>query len=233
MICEKCGKEFQGRYSKWVSGRFCSRSCANARIHSKETKLKISQSLVGNKNNFCIYPILKCKNCQKDFQSSYKREKFCSLECSRGFVGNYHRGRVVTDLQRQNISNGRKKAFEENKIKVTGGTTKWIQYKSIKVQGSFEYRFCVILDKLLSEGKIKNWSYATERIKYIGLDKREHVYIIDFTVERLDDTKYFVEVKGFLRPNDLYKINCAIKSGRELYIAFDKQIKEQEARHCV
>lgn len=231
MICEKCGKEFQ-TYSKWASGRFCSRSCANTRVYTPELRKKISDALV-RRININGYPVLKCKNCQKDFQSSYKRKKFCSLQCSRIFISNYHKGRVVTNAQKQNISNGRKKAFEENKIKVTGGTTKWIQYKSIKVQGSFEYRFCLVLDRLLSDGKIKSWSYATERVKYIGLDKKEHVYIIDFAVERLDSTKYFVEVKGFLRPNDLYKINCAIQSGRELYIAFNKQIKEQEAALCL
>lgn len=41
-ICEKCGKEVFDNYG---SGRFCSRSCANTRIHSDETKNKIRESL--------------------------------------------------------------------------------------------------------------------------------------------------------------------------------------------
>lgn len=44
MICEKCGKEHDGTFG---SGRFCSRACANSRIHSAETKLKIHNSLKG------------------------------------------------------------------------------------------------------------------------------------------------------------------------------------------
>lgn len=38
MNCERCGKEHDGTYG---TGRFCSRSCANARRHSEETKNKI------------------------------------------------------------------------------------------------------------------------------------------------------------------------------------------------
>ena len=49
LICKKCGKEYilnltdkefeNGKYSK-----FCSRSCANSRQHSEETKLKLKRS---------------------------------------------------------------------------------------------------------------------------------------------------------------------------------------------
>ena len=42
-MCERCGKVMT---IKFGSGRFCSRSCANAREHSEETKAKISLSLI-------------------------------------------------------------------------------------------------------------------------------------------------------------------------------------------
>lgn len=41
-ICERCGKEHDGSFG---TGRFCSRSCANTRVHSKETKEKTSKTL--------------------------------------------------------------------------------------------------------------------------------------------------------------------------------------------
>ena len=41
-ICERCGCEHDGSYG---SGRFCSRSCANKRVHNSETRLKISNSI--------------------------------------------------------------------------------------------------------------------------------------------------------------------------------------------
>jgi hypothetical protein len=56
--CEKCGKEIDGKFG---SGRFCSRFCANSRIHSEETKRKIGKSvnkyfdLQNKKIKYCKY----------------------------------------------------------------------------------------------------------------------------------------------------------------------------------
>lgn len=44
MICENCKREHDGSFG---SGRFCSRSCANRRVHSEETKQKMSDALIG------------------------------------------------------------------------------------------------------------------------------------------------------------------------------------------
>lgn len=41
--CEKCGKEIDGSFG---SGRFCSRSCANSKRHSEETKKRISEGVL-------------------------------------------------------------------------------------------------------------------------------------------------------------------------------------------
>ena len=43
--CEKCGKLVTTNFG---SGRFCSRSCANDRAHSEETKQKLSKSVKNN-----------------------------------------------------------------------------------------------------------------------------------------------------------------------------------------
>lgn len=42
-ICECCGKVMTEKYG---SGRFCSRSCANARTHSEETRKKLSDAAI-------------------------------------------------------------------------------------------------------------------------------------------------------------------------------------------
>lgn len=60
-ICERCGKAV-GDFDKFGSGRFCSRACANARSHSKETKDKIRKSVT--KNVQCS-----CKYCGKEFST--------------------------------------------------------------------------------------------------------------------------------------------------------------------
>ena len=62
MICENCNKEHDGSYG---SGRFCSKSCANARHPSDKTKEKISKSL---KLSFIEYEKKDfiCANCKKN-----------------------------------------------------------------------------------------------------------------------------------------------------------------------
>lgn len=47
-ICEKCGKEHNGSFG---SGRFCSKSCANSRKHTEESRLKTSKSLLSYYEN--------------------------------------------------------------------------------------------------------------------------------------------------------------------------------------
>lgn len=50
MICEKCGKEFSEDYrtdkrQRTKPMRFCSRNCANTKVHSEDVKQKISETL--------------------------------------------------------------------------------------------------------------------------------------------------------------------------------------------
>ena len=63
LICKKCGKEYilkltDKEFENEKYSKFCSRSCANSRQHSEETKKKISQSA---KETFKNHPEL-CKN---------------------------------------------------------------------------------------------------------------------------------------------------------------------------
>ncbi len=81
MLCEKCKKVHDGTFG---SGRFCSRSCANSRIFSKETNIKKSIANKGKK--FTKREIRRCKICQKEFeckitetrQVCYKKECWIS-----------------------------------------------------------------------------------------------------------------------------------------------------------
>lgn len=44
--CPKCNTLFE-EYNKWGLLKFCSRKCANSKVHSRETKDKISNALIG------------------------------------------------------------------------------------------------------------------------------------------------------------------------------------------
>jgi hypothetical protein len=82
-----CGNDFRifctdEAFDKGEFKKFCSRSCANARIHTNESKSKISKSLTKIKSMSTI----QCQNCGKEFEfATIKKRKFCSKSCSTRF----------------------------------------------------------------------------------------------------------------------------------------------------
>ena len=69
LICQKCGKEYslelsESQFLKGKYKHFCSRSCANTRQHTEETKQKISQGVLNNINVDCF-----CKFCGKQLKN--------------------------------------------------------------------------------------------------------------------------------------------------------------------
>ena len=235
-ICEKCKIEFTLKEKKIFSGsgKFCSRSCANGRKLSDETKQKIRSKLKGkptykepwNKNciikNSCNVFFFICKHCKNAHCSKYKNRKYCSGHCqSYGSISNPIK-----------ISQIRKNAYINGK-KVGGGTTKWYEYTNIegitfKVQGSYELRVCYLLDKWKSINKILNWEYTNDRIKYIGVDKEYHWYLLDFKVIESNEKFYYIETKGVKTEKDDLKWQAAREQNIDLRIWFLNDIIENE-----
>jgi hypothetical protein len=91
-ICPKCGIEHE------KPGTFCSRSCANAREQSPETKARISKSLVGRAN--CTKGKLRatrvektCPECEVVFVTPVSStQKYCCSLCARKNLGGYREG---------------------------------------------------------------------------------------------------------------------------------------------
>ena len=79
-ICEKCGKEHDGSYG---SGRFCSVSCANSRVHTVEERIRVSKKLKGRVTKLGGVPVKpkKCKICGREIINTTRRQKLCSDEC--------------------------------------------------------------------------------------------------------------------------------------------------------
>ena len=82
--------------------------------------------------------------------------------------------------------------------RVFGGTTKWYDYKNIRVQGTYELRACKILDHLKSIGDITAWEYTRDRITYTKECGQISTYLLDFKVWRGDQASY-IETKGYIR----------------------------------
>ena len=220
-ICETCGKEHKGIFG---SGRFCSRTCANKKNMSIETKLKISNSLKNNipynkgKSKFFFTEEI-CNTCGVIFKRRNDKTNICcSSTCT-----------TRTVEYRQKKSNEVKLHYLNGK-KVYGGTAKWLPYKDIKVQGTFELRMCFILDRMKEENEILYWEYTSDRIPYINVDGKQSMYLLDFKVYKNDEEFYYIETKGYQKDNDLLKWEAVRDLGFELKVYFEKDIKNLERK---
>lgn len=166
--CSYCGQILP--YSKRTH-KFCDSKCAGKvtgkKKPSRQTKSKIRAALLGRstpaKGKQIVPRIwVECK-CGIVFEKLKSSSKiWCSLICY---------GKHASERLLQQYRLGRKPA---------GGNTKWLAYNEIKVQGTYEFRMCHILDNWVSSGKILTWKYAYRRIPYAGLDGKTHTYIPDF-----------------------------------------------------
>lgn len=238
--CCKCNKEFDvEEYEKKYPTKekyHCSRSCANSRgPRSEETKKRISESInkyveehggVGvfqkSKINKDIKCVKNCKWCNIEFtvEFNHRGTKYCSGSCRQKYR--------ASSKTSEEWSSFHKKLYAEGKNFVAGGTTKWYDYKNIRVQGTYELRTCRILDSMLERNEILKWEYTKDRFTYIGIDCKEHMYLLDFKVYRLDNSFYYLETKGWIHENDPLKWEAVREKGHELIIWRDKDIKQFE-----
>ena len=136
--CEKCGKIHDGSFG---SGRFCSRSCANSRKHSKETKEKISDSMkeYNNQHTFIC--------------------KFCGFNAKtiRGLANHVNHCKLNPNRVIHHNKNSNKKVKLRNKITLD------ITYKELE-----EYRethtVCEICGRSVQEATKYTGKYASKNL---------------------------------------------------------------------
>lgn len=225
MKCENCEQEHDGTYG---SGRFCSTKCSRGfatKGKRKEISAKISNSLTGR----CSWDNSDrpCKECKQLFKPKKKHQVLCSKSCSAKYT---IRTNPLREISSEDWSEIHKKAYKEGRNYVGGGTTKWLPYKDIRVQGTYELRMCIVLDKMKDKGLIFDWEYTGDRFCYIGLDDEEHTYLLDFKVYNEDGTFYYIETKGYQTDNDKLKWDSVGQNGFELKVMFDEDIKKLEDR---
>lgn len=218
-VCPFCKKNFEST-THCESPKCCSKKCSG---RYSQSFLDISKVSKKTKEAWK-------RGCYENSFEKLKKYKICPICCKR-FYGNKIYCSLIC-LKNSNInekiSNTRKEMFKNGQLNVTGGTTKWISYKNIRVQGSYEFRVCKILDRLKELGKIKNWNYAKDRFQYIGVDNKKHNYLIDFKVINNDNTFYYLETKGYEKPNDKLKWNAVKNLGFNLLVWFNKDILKEE-----
>ena len=231
-LCLNCNSVINYKDKSWKI--YCSTKCSlfihKRRWHchwSDEGKKKLSMMAKSNPK-FCGWNrglqlakvlTVNCIICNKLFtkkESLLKhRVRVCSKKC-------------LSKIQSLNLLNQYK-----NGKSVYGGTTKWLKYKNIKVQGSYEYRTCIILDRWKELNKIKNWKYTPDRFEYVGMDNKKHNYLIDFKIWNNDNSFYYIETKGYEKENDKLKWKSVRDRGYKLEVWFDDDIKMKEKEFMV
>ena len=154
--CEHCGKPV---YTKYGSGRFCSKSCANARVHSTETKEKIGKTITDKAIKYY------CKSCGKRIRKCNKT------------------GYCVDCMPRCQEESTKKKLSKIALKRELGGfnfRNKGIYYNGIKLDSSYE----VEVAKSLDDNNIK-W-LREGRFPYIDRNGKERHYIPDFYLPDYD-----------------------------------------------
>lgn len=122
-VCQKCGTPIQKHIG---TGRFCSRACANSRIHSEQTKNKIARTLKQDNN---INYRKDCIICGKSFLSN--RIRTCSSGC-------LHQLNKINAIQRNKSPQTRQKLSQAQKKLVRNGVHKgWNNRKIISYPQKF------------------------------------------------------------------------------------------------
>lgn len=174
VICERCGNQFTLTATEYQFNKklhfYCSRSCANARQHTQNTRQKISKSLCelhGHKapDKFCV-------RCGK---------KLC-IQNTSGYCRNciYYsvdfRSKLSAGLRRSGKAGG-------YRVNSSWGHHGW--YKGYHCDSSWELAYVIYnLDHGISFAR----NYEKFKYKYQG---KWHNYLPDFVV----DTNY-IEIKG-------------------------------------
>ena len=130
VACPRCETLFLRTRSTRRKQKFCSQLCANIESQKFSNPAKISETLK------MYFSTEKGKSQTNERRQKFKKEKPCK-KCGKPFYG--HKTYCSLDCLsnwKKELSKARKKLFSEGKIEVTGGKTKWLDYKNIRVQGS-------------------------------------------------------------------------------------------------
>ena len=186
--CEKCGKLMT---EKFGSGRFCSKSCANSRVHSNETKEKISQSLMHNENNhYSVIVNDKKYECREDAYND--NPKYCVI-CG-AIIPYKHRNRNTCGETCYHKLLGRKAS--QNVANAGGNLNphpnkncKYGRYQGIRCDSTYELAFVVYnMDMGRKVSRCKNgFPYS-----YSG---KKHTYYPDFVMDGI-----IYEIKNYFTP---------------------------------
>lgn len=187
--------------------KFCNKLCKNdnsLRNHQRLCKNNPDRQILPS--NFTEYNNkVRLGLVQKKFSNQYIKARELGLpkptvsEQTRLKLSKSGKGRKYSEEQRYNKSIAMKKAVEKYPDSYTKnnvvGRVKNIEYKGVKLKGSWE----VLVAQWLDSNNIK-WEHETKSFEYEWNGVRK--YYPDFYLPELD---LYIEVKGYERERDLAK----------------------------
>lgn len=235
-ICEnpKCHKEFtknltETEFKHYQSQKhFCCRSCSNTRIHSAETKAKVSATLKRKKSSKFTYEKCelrktKCLDCQKEIYVKTTADVYCK-ECIDNHP-EYHRFQVYTFDGHRVLSKKVRKAISDRiQLAVKNGKHKGWKTRSI---ASFPETFW---KTVLENNQIEyEFNYPIKKSS-LGLQHEASCYFLDFKLKDKIDLE--IDGKQHKYPerkaNDLKRDNLLKKNGWKVYRIEWNEISSEE-----
>lgn len=118
MKCKNCNINEAIKYSKYSSGEFCSKSCANSfssKTNRLETNKKISLKMKGQKRGNGTVKI-NCAHCKSVFEVNWNKrnQKYCSKSCNKT---NYmNTGNIASEMGKKSVSIQSKNRRSKNEV---------------------------------------------------------------------------------------------------------------------
>lgn len=188
--CKKCGKIMT---TKFGSGQFCSRQCANSHVRTEESKQLTSKRMLAKlsssielrslaqehkKHEYSLRPN-HCEVCNCELSYEYRNRKTCSDNCYK---------KLLSIRSKANPTSGG--------LRQGSGTGKHGWYKGYYCDSTYELVYVIYnIDHNISFERNKK-SY-----EYIGTDDKLHLYYPDFIQDNM-----IVEIKGVLDLNVYRKL---------------------------
>lgn len=203
-ICEnpKCHKEFtknltDTEFKRYQSQKhFCCRSCANTRVHTIESREKISKTLKRkNSSKFtyekCELRKTNCLDCQKEVYVKTTADVYCK-ECIDNHP-EYHRFQIFTSDGRRVVSTRERKAISDRlRLAVKNGTHKGWKTRPIASYPEIFWK------KVLENNQIEyEFNYPISKSS-LGLSHESSCYFLDFKLKNKIDLE--IDGKQHLYP---------------------------------
>lgn len=210
--CPNCKKSFDIDDSKRYKRKFCSNSCSNKRVHSDETKKKISLKLSNRNINQLRYDNRICLNCKNKIN---KRNKsgYCK-KCVKS-----------TDFFRSKLRKPKSNSENMGGLREGGGRSKVLEYVSNTAGKILLNKHEIKIAKALDLLNIK-WNRNYKGFEYTDKRGKKRKFHPDFYIEDFD---LYIEYKGWVTSEINHKMNDAVKNNNfKLLIIYsnDKRYKK-------